>query len=309
MDAKHKLLDQYLIPVHGDENKTYETIDEVINENNKNAGENKLSEQLTYNQVWINKGPPSSVAQILPLQKEYAFRILQDCIFFYNDIYCKFVQNQVLQPELFTIEDLDALFKQIQVKRFTREQPEDIDGIRAIRKDRQLICMNSNDKRECCDSQIGLGLSLSSWPPNTPFLHFAAIMGSAKIVSHLIKHYGCWVDAQQKEDKGTALHLAAYYGHLNVVNALLQANPNITLKNSIKQKRTSARTTETALQAANQGKQQYNELSDDSKNKFFPIFRKKTQSRGRFNSNWEGQWDEIITKLSNHNPRPEGINP
>lgn len=46
MDAKHKLLDQYLIPVHGDENKTYETIDEVINENNKNAGENKLSEQF-----------------------------------------------------------------------------------------------------------------------------------------------------------------------------------------------------------------------------------------------------------------------
>jgi hypothetical protein len=326
MDARHALINQYLVnasffktgvlgevevsPDHSENQQdSHSRIDDIIEKNNRIAGKNKLSEDYTYRQQWIKQGPPLSVAQLSTLQKKDAYRRLQDCIIFYNETYRKFFQNQVLHPTDYTTEKLDDLFKKINLKRFTVEQPEDTNGIRVIRRDRQLICIDSSDERECCDSQIGPGISISSWPPNQPFLHFAATLGSAEIVSHLIKHYGCWVDVQQKEEKGTALHLAAYYGHLNVVNAILQANPDITLKNSIKQKNKRERIRETALESAKEGKRKYKDLSDLSKMDFLPIIRRETGQKGQFSSEWKGEWDAIITKLSNYKQRPEGMNP
>jgi hypothetical protein len=295
MDARRGI--RYL--VHA---SSFKKIDETMGDNNNKAGENKLSKNFTCTPQWIANGPPLSCSQVLTFQNREALRSLQNCIDFYNESYTGFVQNQVLHPGDFSTIKLDALFKKMNVKRYTVQKLEDHGGIRAIRRDRQLICMDSSDKRECCDSQIGPGLSLSSWPPNTPFLHFAATLGSAEIVSHLINHYGCWVDSQQKEERGTALHLAAYYGHLNVVNALLQANPDITLRNSIKQENSDERLTETAIESAEEGKRAYNALPDHSKMDFFPIIRKETKQRNRFSSKWRGEWDAIITTLRNYKP-------
>ena len=54
--------------------------------------------------------------------------------------------------------------------------------------------------------------SLSEWPKSKPFMLFAAQLGCAQIVERLVTHYKCGIQATDK-DKGTALHLAAYYAH------------------------------------------------------------------------------------------------
>jgi hypothetical protein len=97
-------------------------------------------------------------------------------------------------------------------------------------------------------SVVGPGLPLSSWPPMMPFLHAAARMGSAAIVERLILHYGCDLNARQKRDNGTALHLAAYYGHGDVVELLLTHGSDRTATNKYK---------ETALESAKSGQQDF----------------------------------------------------
>ena len=83
-------------------------------------------------------------------------------------------------------------------------------------------------------SVVGPGLPLSSWPPSMPFLHAAARLGCAAIVERLICHYGCDLNARQKGDKGTALHVAAYYGHGDVVELLLKHGADRTATNKYK---------------------------------------------------------------------------
>jgi hypothetical protein len=56
---------------------------------------------------------------------------------------------------------------------------------------------------------------------------WAAQLGRARIVAHLVQRYGCSVHVEQT-DQGegvgvTALHLAAYHGHADVVRILLRA--------------------------------------------------------------------------------------
>jgi len=90
---------------------------------------------------------------------------------------------------------------------------------------------------------VGPGYKLSEWPididghlPNSqlpvdkrksyPFLMWAAQLGRARIVEHLVREYGCSVHVEQTEGVGvgvTALHLAAYHGHADVVRILLKA--------------------------------------------------------------------------------------
>jgi ankyrin repeat protein len=59
-------------------------------------------------------------------------------------------------------------------------------------------------------------------------------MGCAAIVERLICHYGCDLNARQKGDKGTALHVAAYYGHGDVVELLLKHGADRTATNKYK---------------------------------------------------------------------------
>jgi hypothetical protein len=73
-------------------------------------------------------------------------------------------------------------------------------------------------------------------------------MGCAAIVERLICHYGCDINARQKKDQGTALHLAAYYGHGDVVEVLLKHGADRTATNKYK---------ETALESAKSGQQDF----------------------------------------------------
>jgi hypothetical protein len=98
-------------------------------------------------------------------------------------------------------------------------------------------------------SVVGPGLPLSSWPPTCPFLHAAARMGCAAIVERLICHYGCDLNARrQKKCKGTALHVASHYGHVDVVKLLLKHGADRTATNKYK---------ETALESAKSGQQKF----------------------------------------------------
>jgi hypothetical protein len=82
-------------------------------------------------------------------------------------------------------------------------------------------------------------------------------MGCAAIVDRLICHYGCDINARQKKDQGTALHLAAYYGHGDVVEVLLKHGADRTATNKYK---------ETALESAKSGQQDFGR----GKFEFFP---------------------------------------
>ncbi len=102
--------------------------------------------------------------------------------------------------------------------------------------------------RSSGSSVVGPGLLLSSWPQNCPFLHAAARLGCSAIVERLICHYGCDLNARQKRDNGTALHVAAYYGHGDVVKLLLKHKSDRTATNKYK---------ETALKSAKSGQQAF----------------------------------------------------
>jgi hypothetical protein len=92
--------------------------------------------------------------------------------------------------------------------------------------------------------------SLSTWPPGMPFLLRAAKEGRATFVERLMGHYGCDVNYLDK-DGNTALHLAAYYGHADVVATLLDSGlvSDLTIKNKSKG--------ETALKCAEAGQKDY----------------------------------------------------
>ena len=87
--------------------------------------------------------------------------------------------------------------------------------------------------------------SLSTWPPHKPFLLAAAQQGRANFVDRLTRHYGCDVNYLDK-DLNTALHLAAYQGHADVVATLLDSGliSDLTIKNKFD---------ETALDSAKNG--------------------------------------------------------
>jgi hypothetical protein len=97
-----------------------------------------------------------------------------------------------------------------------------------------------------------LQYSLSTWPPKKPFLMTAAQHGRANFVDRLMRHYGCDVNYQRLDKDGgdTALHLAAYYGHSDVVSTLLDSGliSNLNLKNKYG---------ETALDCARAGQEAY----------------------------------------------------
>jgi hypothetical protein len=96
--------------------------------------------------------------------------------------------------------------------------------------------------------KVGPDYALSDWPPRTPFLLQAARMGCAKIVERLVRHYGCSVAARRTKDRGSALHLAAYYGHGDVVELLIDLGADPTLKNEY---------LETALGSAKTARDEY----------------------------------------------------
>jgi len=135
-------------------------------------------------------------------------------------------------------------------------------------RNRLLIILKPNDEHECVLSTVGSGFPLSSWPPNIPFLHNAARMGCAAIVGHLLDHYACFINTRQKKDQGTALCVAAYYGHLDVVETILQRNPDITMKNIFD---------ETPLECAIAGQNFYN--NPRTREKFYPQVRRADLKR------------------------------
>ena len=150
----------------------------------------------------------------------------------------------------------------------------------------------------------GRHFQLCNWPPNNPFLHSAAMMGCTTIVRQLVERYSCDRDVNhpRKKDKGTALHVAAYYGHSAMVELLLKLGVDKTLKNKYG---------ETALEAALHAKQ------DHMKGKFEmpkkPKFADETEMMNfnpgvwdagirvdfrTTNPDWPG-WDQIIQLLEN----------
>ena len=98
--------------------------------------------------------------------------------------------------------------------------------------------------------------SISSWPPRRPFLLMASQFGCTKIVNKLVRHYGCsvgpeivWNKKGSTALKGlTALHLAAWNGHADVVELLLRFGADRTAINS---------EGETALKCAQQAMKAY----------------------------------------------------
>jgi hypothetical protein len=156
-------------------------------------------------------------------------------------------------------------------------------------------------------SLVGPGLPLSSWPPSKPFLHAAARMGCAAIVERLICHYGCDINARQEKDQGTALHLASYYGHGDVVELLLKHGADRTATNKYKG---------TALESAKSGQQDFERgkfefpkvmssgaddsallkfhRQDSNKNSYLETFDFRTRDPNGWPS-----WDAVIRLLTN----------
>jgi hypothetical protein len=93
--------------------------------------------------------------------------------------------------------------------------------------------------------------SLSSFPPKIPFLLRAAKEGRATFVERLMRHYGCDVNSLDRDGR-TALHLAAYYGHADVVATLLDSEliSDLTIKSKPPRN-------ETALDCAKAGQEDY----------------------------------------------------
>ncbi len=91
--------------------------------------------------------------------------------------------------------------------------------------------------------------SLSTWPESKPFLLAAAGQGRANFVERLTRHYRCDVNYPD-ENGNTALHLAAYCGHADVVATLLDSGliSDLTIKNKFG---------ETALDQSKNGQKAY----------------------------------------------------
>jgi hypothetical protein len=96
--------------------------------------------------------------------------------------------------------------------------------------------------------------SLSKWPKALPFLLRAAKFGRATFVERLMTHYNCDVKSVDK-DGNTALHLAGYYGHADVVKTLLDSGliSDLTIKN---------KKGKTALDYAKEGHEEYGKATD-----------------------------------------------
>jgi hypothetical protein len=118
------------------------------------------------------------------------------------------------------------------------------------------------------------------------------------------------VNNQRIKDGGTALHEAAYYGHVDVVTTLLTLNADLTIKN---------KAGETALDSATTGQKAYEKATD--KKAFFPpehtswpgtalskIPRNKVPIIDfSTRSGWPG-WGEIIRLLGgDHSPEAAGV--
>jgi hypothetical protein len=137
--------------------------------------------------------------------------------------------------------------------------------------------------------------SLSKWPPHMPFMLQAARLGNAKIVKQLATKYGCEVNQRRRDsdnkvtDRGTALHLAAYFGHAEVVNTLLELNSDHTNKNKY---------SETALESAKKGKAAYEKDKEDFILNTIGNMLKDMGIRVDFTTleGWRG-WDEIKIEL------------
>lgn len=125
--------------------------------------------------------------------------------------------------------------------------------------------------------------SLSTWPKNKTYLHQAALVGRAEMVGRLVRHYRCSVDIRCK-DGGTALHLAAYYGHAHVISILLELDADQTITNKLG---------ETALASARQAQHQY------SKGRFkFPSVIGGNQPLNFLERDGWPHWEQVIQLLS-----------
>ena len=148
----------------------------------------------------------------------------------------------------------------------------------------------------------GHHFQLANWPPRNPFLHAASMMGCTAIVQQLVEQYGCdrEVNHARTKDKGTALHVAAYFGHSAMVELLLKLGADKTLKNKYK---------ETALDAARHAKKDYEKgkfempkkpnYADESEMIAFGAGACDTGVRVDFRTthpDWPG-WDQIIQLL------------
>jgi hypothetical protein len=130
--------------------------------------------------------------------------------------------------------------------------------------------------------------SLSSWPPEMPFLLTAAKQGRATFVERLMRHYGCDVNYLDK-DGNTALHLAAYYGHADVVARLLDSGliSDLTIKNKS--------CDEMALDCAKAGQEAYGKATD--KTAFCPETVDVDQLREkRYKKGWHGTRVDLTTR-------------
>lgn len=166
------------------------------------------------------------------------------------------------------------------------------------------ILMRPNDAQKCVSATIGPGLPLSSWPPRMPFLHSAARLGCASIVDVLLDYYACSVNIRQGRDYGTALHVAAYYGHVDVLRTLLQHKADKKIKNMY---------LETPLDSARKGKKTYD--NPETRESWYPVIRRAAIIHGvnyprvifKFGTAetaathpWtEEGWDTIIELLKN----------
>jgi len=121
-----------------------------------------------------------------------------------------------------------------------------------------------------------------------PFLLRAAKQGRATFVERLMRHYECDVNSVDLEGN-TALHLAAYYGHADVVATLLDSGLISDLTIIYKSRG------ETALDCARAGQEAYGKATD--KTAFCPEtvdvdqLREKGHQKG-----WHGTRVDLTTR-------------
>jgi hypothetical protein len=196
--------------------------------------------------------------------------------------------------------DLDEKFEISKiVKRFGKETKQANRNDRSFtpaRRIRHLVTLTKlHQKIPCVDSIVGPGLSLSSWPPKCSFLHTAARMGCAAIVKHLLEHYACCINATTQGDQGTALHIAAYYGHLDVVQIILDRHADKTITNRLK---------ETPLASARAGQKKYK----DSAENFYPIVRRAHRESGTWIPDKKMKFGTTETAETHPNWKPDNWN-
>ena len=177
MDAKHALLNPYLVTSASEQSPSAQSKDytDYFREIHPGGPLNFKAEPGMFFSNQCTHTMPCAKYQRTVVRRP---NTTDSNMYLYNGEFTKLlVQNA-------STDMLDHLFSRL-VRRFgyaTRAARDNTYWAPA-RRSRQLIKLRANDRNRCVESITGPGLSLSNWPPDKPFLHNAARLGCAAIVA------------------------------------------------------------------------------------------------------------------------------